>query len=52
MINARLTNMPWRARIIGVVAKVLGVLVHIEGLPFGSDRNVPRDFTGRVGSKG
>lgn len=28
----------WRRRLIHVIAKALGVLVHIEGFPFGSNR--------------
>lgn len=39
MVNAKLTTTPWRARLIHVVAKIFGVLVHIEGFPFGSARN-------------
>lgn len=38
MRNAHLTSTPFRARIIHVVARLLGILVHIEGMPFGSAR--------------
>ncbi len=35
MKNAHLTAHPFRTRIIHAVAYVLGVVVHIEGIPFG-----------------
>ncbi|MCV9940926.1 hypothetical protein OIU35_31635 [Boseaceae bacterium BT-24-1] len=31
----------WRVRIVHYVAKALGVLVHVDGMPFGSARIVP-----------
>jgi hypothetical protein len=49
MKNAHLTSTPFRARVIHIVARLLGVLVHIEGWPFGSSRNVRREIM-RTGS--
>jgi hypothetical protein len=41
--HERLTNSRnWKALILHRVAQALGVLVHIDGLPYGSARNVPR----------
>lgn len=31
-----------KVRILHYVAKVLGVLIHIDGLPYGSSRNVAK----------
>lgn len=43
MLNANLIEHApaWKLRIIHYVAKLLGVLVHVEGIPFGSPKNVP-----------
>jgi len=42
MINANLIDHApaWKLAIIHFVAKVLGVLVKVEGIPFGSTRNL------------
>ena len=34
-MNANLTKTPMRARVVHAVARMLGILVHIEGSPFG-----------------
>lgn len=39
-----------RIAIINLVAKALGVLIHIDGLPYGSNRNV--DFSNLSGRGG
>jgi len=38
-----------RILIVHYVAKALGVLVHVGGRPYGSDRNVPRVGGGLCG---
>ena len=39
-----------RISVIHYVAKLLGILVHIEGLPYGSSRNIDfSQFSGEVG---
>lgn len=30
----------WRLKLIDIVAKLVGVLVHVEGFPLGSRRNL------------
>lgn len=49
MMNANLIEHApaWKLRIIHYVAKALGVLVKVEGFPFGSNRNI--DFSGNTG---
>lgn len=44
MVNVKLIeHQPhWRVALIHIVAKIIGVAVHVEGLPFGSWRNVQR----------
>jgi hypothetical protein len=32
----------WKVRLIAGLAKILGVLIHIEGLPYGTNRNIPK----------
>lgn len=37
----RLQNVgTWRIRVLHYVGKALGVLLHIDGLPYGSSRNI------------
>jgi len=44
--NAKLTIYPaWRVWLVHLVAKPLGVLVHVNGYPFGSNR-ISRRFPG------
>jgi len=31
----------WRVRVLSAVAKAVGVLIHIDGLPYGSKRRLP-----------
>ena len=33
---------PWRILILAKVAKALGLLIHVEGRPYGSSRNILR----------
>lgn len=47
--NAGLTASPrWRVVVLHYMARALGILVHVEGFPFGSRRNLPgvRGFSG------
>jgi hypothetical protein len=40
MMNLRLVQQDaWRVRLIHYVAKAAGLLIHIDGIPFGSSRN-------------
>lgn len=41
MVNLQLIeNQPrWRVWLIARAAQILGVLIHVEGIPFGSSRN-------------
>jgi hypothetical protein len=50
MINANLiSHAPaWKLAIIHYVAKALGVLVKVEGIPFGSNRNIKLHHTGNT----
>jgi len=42
--NAKLTMYPpWRVWLVHLFAKPLGVLVHVEGFPFGSARLLRRE---------
>jgi len=41
----------WRRRLIHVFAKALGVLVHIEGFPFGSNRIYLRSRVGNAAKR-
>jgi hypothetical protein len=36
----------WKVRLLHRVAQAIGVLVHIDGLPYGSARNYPRTASG------
>ena len=38
-----ITQAAWRVTILHWVARALGVLVHVEGMPFGSTRNFKRE---------
>ncbi len=40
----------WRLVILSYVARALGLMVHVEGFPYGSRRNI--DFSGRTESCG
>lgn len=44
----------WRVAVIAIMAKLLGILIHVEGLPFGSSRlrvvQWTSDDSGRVSS--
>jgi hypothetical protein len=40
----------WKVRMIAGLARMLGVLIHIEGLPYGSARNLRRAATDDGGS--
>lgn len=42
----------WRVVFVHIVAKLLGVLVHIEGVPFGSSRIFLASQAGRPGVNG
>lgn len=36
----------WRVRLVHVAAQIAGILVHVEGLPYGTRRNLkPRETT-------
>lgn len=35
----------WKVTVVHYIAKTLGLLVHVEGYPFGSSRNIRRDYT-------
>lgn len=41
----------WKVRLLHLVASAAGVLIHIDGLPYGSTRNYPR-AAGRSGETG
>lgn len=36
----------WKVRAIHLLARALGVLVHIDAMPYGSARNLPRSTGG------
>lgn len=41
----------WRVRILHIVARALGILVHVNGMPVGSCRmskRFPREFDGSI----
>lgn len=35
------TSRHWKARTLHRIAHALGVLIHIDGMPYGSKRNLP-----------
>lgn len=41
-----ITQDGWRVRIVHYIAKAIGLLVHVEGIPFGSNRHYPNKFVG------
>ena len=47
-MNHTATHARWRVLPVHLVAKLFGVLVHVEGMPFGSNRIYRASPEGRV----
>ena len=39
----------WRVAVVALFAKLMGVLIHVEGIPFGSARSRKKQAPGLVG---
>ena len=48
-MNKTETHAKWRVLPVHLVAKLFGVLVHVEGMPFGSARTYLTSPSGRPG---
>jgi len=42
----------WRVAVVATFAKLLGVLIHVEGIPFGSNRTRKRQASQAMGEAG
>lgn len=53
MINLRLIeDQPrWRVALVARLAQLVGVLIHVEGIPFGSNRCRKKQTRGRLGEE-
>ena len=41
----------WRVAIVARFAQLMGVLIHVEGIPFGSNRSWKKQTRGRLGEE-
>lgn len=39
----------WRVATVALFAQMMGVLIHVEGIPFGSNRSRKKSTTGEMG---
>ena len=45
-------KLPWRLFAVHWVAKIIGLLVHVEGRPLGSNRNIAPRLSSGIGGTG
>ncbi len=53
MMNLKLVeDQPrWRVAVVAIFAKLMGVLIHVEGIPFGSNRTRIGRFANEMGAR-